>query len=1089
MKRLTLLLFALLFSVTAHLQPTIEWQKAFGGSVDEYGNRAIQTADGGYLLAGGAYSSNGDVSLNFGESDCWIVKTDNAGTLQWEKSYGGSLNDEISSVIQTADGGYAFCAVTGSSDGDVSGAHGNFDIWVVKLTAAGDTSWTLTIGGSESDHPQRILQAADGSYYVFGFTMSADGDFAANAGASDFFVANISAAGALIMTNTFGGSGYDEAMWATPVYDGGFLIAGNTNSADLASALIGGYDYWIVKITTAGNIQWENTYGGTDDDWPNSVITLGDSTFVIAGSSASTDVDVAGNHGGYYDAWVIHIDTAGTLLWSKALGGSGDDRAYGADTSATGEILIAGFTDSGDGDVSGVQGNYDYWAINLSTAGLTLWTITTGGSDEDLSGSIIHTSDGGIVQFGNSRSTDGNVTGQHGTFGGADFWMVKFVPEVSIFSWSGVADTDWGNILNWNMGAVPGAGDIVVIENTANQPVVDGNYSCAEIMIRPMASITVNPAGNLAVAGDVFLESNSSGTAMILPNGTFTAGGDFRISQNITEGQAHFVSTPLTASLADVFTGGTLEQYDEGLHFWDFLMVGDPLSVMKGYRAEFSGSLSRNVQFSGIPNNGAQSIALNYTDNATPADDGWNLCGNPYPSVADWKSAVGWTKTNVDNTIYYWDGVQYATYNATTDASTNGGNRWVPPMQGFMVKCNNIAGGTLGCDNNVRRVDVIQPFWKSDTLNGFISIAINGNGYSDELQVGFFNGATSGFDSETDAYKLWGISEAPQIYTLDTAQYYRMALNTLPFFAGNRLELPLGVRFPDTSTYEFIFSYIPNEYQIRLIDTLFHHIYYPESGISVQIPGDTLSAHERFILVFSRIPIVNAGQDTAVCYGDSVILSVNSYEGYRFVWTEASNPGVILEEDTALFAVSGYTYIISAIDLADSTSFSDTITVEGLALPQISIFPSDTTICFHDTVIFCASGNGDFLWGSGQTTQCLAIESDTMTPGAYLLAVEITDSSGCQNHTTATLTIDVCGSVNDLHSDFVSVRFLPGREIYLYSDQEIAAEVSDMKGAIVFRSSVSAGGNTILLPGMPEAIYFLKLSNGEKTKTIKFQIR
>lgn len=112
--------------------PVLEWQKSFGGSDLDYGRSIDQTMDGGYVVAGQAGSSDGDVTGFHGKTDFWVVKLDVLGNIEWQKAYGGSDRDGANSIQQTNDGGYIVAGYSSSNDGDVTGNHGNFDVWVIN---------------------------------------------------------------------------------------------------------------------------------------------------------------------------------------------------------------------------------------------------------------------------------------------------------------------------------------------------------------------------------------------------------------------------------------------------------------------------------------------------------------------------------------------------------------------------------------------------------------------------------------------------------------------------------------------------------------------------------------------------------------------------------------------------------------------------------------------------------------------------------------------------------------------------------------------------------------------------------------------
>jgi len=168
----------LLAATAAFTQPVpeIEWQQCLGGSGFEDTFSAAQTADGGYIIAGSTDSNNGQVTdFHGGASDFWVVKLDGGGNLQWQKALGGSATDNVGEIQQTTDGGYTVAGTTSSNNGDVSGNHGSFDYWVVKLDPLGTIQWQRTYGGGSSDACWDVQQTTDGGYVLAGNASSTDG--------------------------------------------------------------------------------------------------------------------------------------------------------------------------------------------------------------------------------------------------------------------------------------------------------------------------------------------------------------------------------------------------------------------------------------------------------------------------------------------------------------------------------------------------------------------------------------------------------------------------------------------------------------------------------------------------------------------------------------------------------------------------------------------------------------------------------------------------------------------------------------------------------------------------------------------------
>ncbi len=400
------------------------WQKCLGGSDSDYARSIQQTSDGGYIVAGSSRSNDGDVSGNHGSADYLALKLDTSGDLLWQKCLGGSWYDYARSIQQTSDGGYIVAGTSNSNDGDVTGNHGDYDYWVVKLDASEEIVWQKCLGGSYYDSLRSIQQTSDGGYIVAGYSNSNNGDVSGNHGYLDYWVVKLDTGGNILWQKCLGGSSYDYAFDIQQTSDGGYIVAGysNSNDEDVSDNHGGGADYWVVKLDASGNILWQKCLGGSWYDFGQSIQQTSDGGYIVAGYSRSTDGNVTGIHGDYHDYWIVKLDTSGEMVWQKCLGGSYNDYAQSIRQTSDGGYIVAGYTWSTDGDVSGNHGNGDYWVVKLDTSGEMVWQKCLGGSSSDTAYSIQLTSDGGYIVAGTSNSTDGDVSGNHG---GCDLWVVK----------------------------------------------------------------------------------------------------------------------------------------------------------------------------------------------------------------------------------------------------------------------------------------------------------------------------------------------------------------------------------------------------------------------------------------------------------------------------------------------------------------------------------------------------------------------------------------------------------------------------------------------------------------------------------------
>ncbi len=406
--------------------PAIQWQKALGGTGQDWARSIEQTTDGGYIVAGNSHSSNGDVIGHHGNSDGWVIKLTSTGDIDWQRALGGSGYDETNSIKQTADGGYIVAGTSESNDGDVSGNHGFEDLWVVKLSGTGAIEWQRSLGGTGGDLANCIKQTADGGYIVAGISNSNDGDVTGNHFMEDYWVVKLNSTGDIEWQRSLGGTDIDKAYSIKQTTDGGYIIAGETwsNNGDVTGNH-GQIDYWVVKLTSTGTIDWQKALGGTWSDFAHSIEQTADGGYIVGGYSNSINGDVTGNHGSF-DHWVVKLTSLGVIEWQNSLGGTDFDGAYSIKQTADGGYIVAGFSGSNNGDVTGAQGGDDLWVVKLTSTGTIEWQKAMGGTGYDAAQSIQQTTDGGYIVAGISESNNGDVTGNHG---GGDFWVVKLAPS------------------------------------------------------------------------------------------------------------------------------------------------------------------------------------------------------------------------------------------------------------------------------------------------------------------------------------------------------------------------------------------------------------------------------------------------------------------------------------------------------------------------------------------------------------------------------------------------------------------------------------------------------------------------------------
>ncbi len=359
----------------------VQWQNTIGGTSSDQLYSIQQTLDGGYILGGysNSYLSGDKTESCFGSWDYWIVKTDATGNIQWQNTIGGNFNDWLWSIQQAADGGYilggtSMSDISGDKTENCIGPTTRSDYWIVKTDSLGVIQWQNTIGGNDEDELHSIQQTSDGGYILGGYSMSGiSGDKTKNnIGGHDYWIVKTDATGQIQWQNTIGGNDHDYLFSIQQTADAGYILGGYSKSVasgDKTENNCGGLDYWIVKTDSIGNIQWQNSIGGSANDELWCIQQTSDRGYILGGNSLS---DISGdkteNSYGSYDYWVIKTDSLGSIQWQNSIGGNSYDLLRSIDECADGGFILAGYSYSNNsGEKSeNSKGDYDYWMIKLN---------------------------------------------------------------------------------------------------------------------------------------------------------------------------------------------------------------------------------------------------------------------------------------------------------------------------------------------------------------------------------------------------------------------------------------------------------------------------------------------------------------------------------------------------------------------------------------------------------------------------------------------------------------------------------------------------------------------------------------------------
>lgn len=285
-----------------------------------------------------------------------------APTIQWQDVYGGTSHDRFHCAVQTLDGGYVVTGYAMSADGDIVSSHGNSELLLVKYDSLGVISWKKAFGGSGSDKGNAVRQTSDGGFIICGQTTSADGDASVTHLNGDYWVIKTDASGNITWQKSYGGNSFDEAFDIRQTFDGGYIVIGSVQGAPNGDVTnhysTGTPDVWILKIDAVGNKQWQKNYGGNGEDIGRTILQLPDGGYVFSAGTNSCGQDVVGLHDPF---------------------------------NCTGSFV-----------------NYDFWVVKIDADGDFIWktTLGTNGPDSPLASqnSMALTNDGGVIVCGQSVS-------------------------------------------------------------------------------------------------------------------------------------------------------------------------------------------------------------------------------------------------------------------------------------------------------------------------------------------------------------------------------------------------------------------------------------------------------------------------------------------------------------------------------------------------------------------------------------------------------------------------------------------------------------------------------------------------------------
>jgi len=365
----------------------LAWQRTYGAEWEEEVSALASVPDGGLVLAG----ETGSKSRGDGVPDAWLVRADARGNVLWDRTFGGAKKDAAHAVVALADGSFAFAGSTSSPP-----ARG-MDAWLVRLEADGSQRWAHTYGTPGTDLASALLavpaEAAGGPGFLLA-GMRTD-----PRSGEDMALARTDPDGRPLWETHFGGPGADWAMDVERLPDGGYIVAGRTQSGPPT-----GQDVLLVRTDAQGVPRWQRPHGGLDADAAFKVRALPGGGFLVAGETRSKG-------GGERDAWLLCTDADGRHVWDRTYGGPRDEWAWALGLSPDGgSVLGASRTQEG-------KERRDAWILRLDPRGEVLWDHAIDGGKLDDPVDIVMLPDGFVVA---------GVTTSRGA-GWWDGWIARFV--------------------------------------------------------------------------------------------------------------------------------------------------------------------------------------------------------------------------------------------------------------------------------------------------------------------------------------------------------------------------------------------------------------------------------------------------------------------------------------------------------------------------------------------------------------------------------------------------------------------------------------------------------------------------------------
>ena len=439
----------LIISSTAqnHIPPSVVWQKTYGGSNDDRANAVVKTVDNGFLMVGYSKSNDGDLTGHYGTTatkDAWVIKVSSTGAIEWQKNMGGTGDDIFTSVKIMNDGGFLCLGQTLSTDIDAIANHGAEDLFLVRLDRYGNTLWKKCLGGTSREIPGNIRVNRDGTIFLIGTTFSNDGDVSGHhSPGDDIWVVKLSAAGNILWQRCFGGSGPDRGHDILESFSNGFFITiengsddGDFGSGNGANPPRG----QLIKLDENYNVVWKTTGSNRKDFLQVDLITHNGIRDTLITSNYDTRCyPMDPTNGASLTRVFERPDTNPIIGFSSILDVGGCDLFYealsGNNMNTRDKKILWALTSNDSVNNPGYNGLGDGLLMNVSESGAVIWKTFVGGGGTDAFTSSAFIDDFEFVAAGSSNS-NGPLPYNYNV---RDVWLVK-MGNINIIKGSVFAD-------------------------------------------------------------------------------------------------------------------------------------------------------------------------------------------------------------------------------------------------------------------------------------------------------------------------------------------------------------------------------------------------------------------------------------------------------------------------------------------------------------------------------------------------------------------------------------------------------------------------------------------------------------------------